>query len=266
MNRAPGLSIATAVLLLSSAAAAQNNPATSYSFGVEFHRQEYREPSIDVSEKGWFGGLTGDAIVSFGQLQLRLDGRAAYGVMRYSGSGDEDGIDDYVFEGRVMLGWAIPLGPGGNRITPYAGYGYRVLYDTLGGHTTSTGAAGYDRLSQYHYVPIGIEAGFRLNPSWAIKPTVEFDWLIRGFQDSYLSQVGLGDLHNTQDSGWGLRGSIMFQTRVQGTAIEFGPFVRYWDIDQSDTQALTFQGVTVGGGFEPANHTIEAGAALKVLF
>jgi hypothetical protein len=267
MNRIPSLSVGVAVLLLSGTAAAQN-VTTSYSFGTEIHRQEYREPSIDVSEKGWFGGLTGDAIVAFGLWQLRIDGRVAYGMMDYSGSGTEDGIDDYVFEGRVVFGRVIPLGPGGNRITPYAGYGYRVLYDTLGGHTTSSGAVGYDRLSQYHYIPIGIEAGFRLNQNWAIKPTVEFDWLIQGTQDSYLSRAiaGLSDLHNTQDSGWGVRGSIMFQTSVRGTAIEFGPFVRYWDIDQSNTEGVSFQGVTVGGGFEPANHTIEAGAALKVLF
>jgi hypothetical protein len=266
MSRIPSVSIAAAVLLLSGAAAAQNN--VTYSFGVEVHRQEYREPSIDVTEKGWFGGLTGDAIMAFGLWQLRIDGRVAYGMMSYAGSGTEDGIDDYVFEGRVMFGRVIPLGGGGNRITPYAGYGYRVLFDTLGRHSTSTGAIGYDRLSQYHYVPVGIEGGFRLNQNWAVKPTAEFDWLIRGFQESYLSQVagGLSDLHNTQDSGWGVRGAIMFQTSVRGTAIEFGPFVRYWDIEQSDTKPVTFQGVTVGGGFEPANHTIEAGATLKVLF
>ena len=268
MSRIPGLSIAAAVLLLSGAAAAQNKITYSYGFGVEAHRQEYREPSLDVTEKGWFGGVTGDAIAALGLWQLRVDGRLAYGMMSYSGSGTEDGIDDFVFEGRVMIGRAIPLGPGGNRITPYFGYGYRLLSDYLGGHTTSTGAAGYDRMSQYHYLPIGIEGGFRLNQSWAVKPTVEYDWLIRGTQDSYLSQAvgGFGDLHNTQDSGWGLRGAIMFQTMTGGTAIEFGPFVRYWNIEQSDTKPVTFQGVTVGGGFEPANHTIEAGTALKILF
>ena len=268
MSRIPGLSIAAAVLLLSGAAAAQNKITYSYGFGVEVHRQEYREPSLDVTEKGWFGGVTGDAIAALGLWQLRVDGRLAYGMMSYSGSGTEDGIDDFVFEGRVMIGRAIPLGAGGNRITPYFGYGYRLLYDNLGGHTTSTGAAGYDRMSQYHYLPIGIEGGFRLNQSWAVKPTIEYDWLIRGTQDSYLSQAvgGLSDMHNTQDSGWGLRGAIMFQTMTEGTAIEFGPFVRYWNIEQSDTKPVTFQGVTVGGGFEPANHTIEAGAALKILF
>ena len=42
--------------------------------------------------------------------------------------------------------------------------------------------------------------------------------------------------------------------------------MRYWNIDDSDVQPVNFQGVTVGGGFEPANETIEVGLALKVRF
>jgi hypothetical protein len=271
MSRIAIAFVVAAAFLFSEAASAQNS-RTAYtgSLGVEVHRQEYREPSLDVSEKGWFGGLTADGIAAMGKWQLRADGRVAYGQMSYSGSGTEDGIDDFVFEGRILVARAIPIGAhgNGNRITPYFGYGYRRLYDNLGGHITSSGAGGYDRLSQYHYLPVGIEGQFRLSQSWAVKPTFEYDHLIQGMQDSYLSQAasGLGDLHNTQDSGWGLRGAIMFQTLMGSRPIEFGPFVRYWNIEQSDTKAVTFQGLTVGGGFEPANHTIEAGAALKVLF
>ena len=149
MSRIPSVSIAAAAVLLSGAAAAQDTTITySGGYGVEFHRQEYREPSLDVSEKGWFGGVTADGMAEYRLWQLRADGRLAYGMVSYSGSGTEDGISDIVFEGRLLLGRAIPLAGGVNRITPYFGYGYRRLYDYLGGHITSTGAAGYDRLSQ----------------------------------------------------------------------------------------------------------------------
>jgi hypothetical protein len=39
--------------------------------------------------------------------------------------------------------------------------------------------------------------------------------------------------------------------------IEFGPFVRYWNIDDSEVKS---------GFFEPENETVEAGLALKLGF
>lgn len=250
-------------------AGAQNAITYTGSVGIEAHRQMYREPSIDVTEDGWFGGLTLDGQAEYQLWQLRADALFVYGRMNYSGSGTVDGIDDVELEGRIAIGRAIPVGAEGrNRITPYFGYGYRRLLDYLGGKVSSTGAHGYDRLSQYHYVPIGIEGQFRLGDAWSIKPMIEYDHLIRGTQDSYLSQAvaGLGDVHNTQHSGYGVRGSLMAGTTAWSWPIEFGPFVRYWNIKQSDTRPVTFRGVTVIGGFEPANHSIEVGLALKVRF
>jgi hypothetical protein len=250
-------------------ASAQATPAYSGSAGVEVHHQRYREPSLDVTEEGWFGGLTLEAQAEYMLWRFKADARLAYGQMSYSGSGTVDGINDYVFEGRLTVGRALPIGArGGSRLTPYAGYGYRRLYDELGGKVTSTGALGYDRLSQYHYVPVGLEGLFFLSDSWSIRPTVEYDYFISGSQDSYLSQtgLGLGDLHNSQDSGYGVRASLMFGTIVGSLRMEFGPYFRYWKIDQSDTQPIVFAGVTVGSGFEPENDTYEAGLAVKVRF
>jgi hypothetical protein len=189
--------------------------------------------------------------------------------MNYTGSGTVDGIDDRVFEGRLTVGRALLLGAqGGSRITPFLGYGYRRLYDELGGRVTSTGALGYDRLSQYHYAPLGVEGLFFLGDRWSVRPTLEYDYFIAGSQDSYLSQtgLGLGDLHNSQDSGYGVRASLLFGTIIGSLRMEFGPYLRYWKIDDSDIQPVVFSGVTVGGGFEPANETYEAGLAVKVNF
>ena len=255
--------------LLAGAAAAQGN-ATKFSWavGAEGHYQRYEEPSLNVSEEGPFLGVTLEAQADIELWMLRADGRFAYGNMDYQGSGTIDDIDDLVAEGRFVIGRILPLGGDGDRITPYAGYGYRRLIDYLGGKVSTTGARGYDRLSQYHYVPIGLEGQFRVAPNWSIKPTIEYDYFIEGSQDSYLSQAvaGLADLHNSQNSGYGLRASLMGITTIGSRPVEFGPFVRYWNIDDSDVQPVNFQGVTVGGGFEPANETIEVGLALKVRF
>lgn len=260
--------------LASSSAHAQNaasgsNLAVSGTWGLEAHYQDYREPSLDVEEEGWFGGFTAAGQLAWQRWQLRGDARLAYGRMDYTGSGRIDGISDFVFEGRAVLGFVIPVGDSAiTQALPYAGYGYRMLYDDLGGHRSTTGAAGYDRISQYHYIPVGVELTLAGPGGWTFKPAAEYDYLVRGYQESRLSEAvaGLSDLNNTQESGYGLRASFMAATVWNGRPVEFGPFVRYWNIDDSDVQPVSFRGVTVGGGYEPANETVEAGVALKIGF
>jgi hypothetical protein len=58
----------------------------------------------------------------------------------------------------------------------------------------------------------------------------------------------------------------MAGTTWNGRSIEFGPFVRYWNIDDSEVKPVAFNGVTIGGGFEPENETVEVGLALKIGF
>lgn len=268
----PRLAVTIAALgLLASPAAAQqpapsNTIALSGAVGADVHHQAYREPSLGVSENGWLGGLTLDGRLEYNLWQLRGEMLADYGQMNYSGSGTLNGVDDIEFEARALVARVLPLNQG-TQLTPYVGFGYRLLSDQLGGKTTSTGAVGYDRLSQYQYLPIGAELLFGVAPGWSLKPTAEYDYFLHGTQDSYLSQVSgrLSDLHNTQHSGYGWRASLM--ARWDGPRpIEFGPYVRYWNIKQSDTQSISFSGVTVGSGFEPANHTTEVGVAAKVWF
>jgi hypothetical protein len=242
-----------------------------YALGLELHHQDYTEPSLDVNEQGPFGGLTFDGRGSYGMFQFRGELRLAYGRMDYSssGTGSFDGINDLVFEGRALAALAVPVGPSGiDRLTPYLGFGYRRLADYFGGKLTTTGAAGYDRISQYYYFPVGVEGLFGIADGWAVKPTIEYDHLIYGSQDSQLSQAvaGLSDLHNVQRDGFGLRASLMARTDWDGRPFEFGPFVRYWHIEQSNIEPVTFTGVTIGGGFEPDNHTVEAGLAMRVWF
>ena len=233
------------------------------SYGIEIFHQRYEEPSLNVEKEGWFGGLVGDAQFEKDFWQLRLDGRLDYGRTDYSGSGTASGIDALECEGRILVGRAIPMGMSGeHRMTPYIGYGYRRFLDYFGGTRTSTGAVGYDRLSQYHYVPVGLEVLYHANSEWSFKPTVEYDYLFQGYQDSYIA----GDLHNKQDSGYGLRASLMAITSFGGQEVEFGPFVRYWNIDRSDIASVRFNGATILSGYEPANNTVEAGLDLKLHF
>jgi len=257
--------IAAGSALSTGSAAAQQPPRDmivfSWAAGADVHHQSYREPSLDVSEDGWFGGLTGDLRLTYNQWQLRGEALLAYGKMDYSGSGTINGIDDVELELRLLGAYALPLNTKGDQLTPYAGYGYRLLADFMGGHTSSTGRFGYDRLSQYHYIPIGLESLVGIAPGWALKPTIEYDYFIEGTQDSYLSP----ELHNTQNSGYGARASLFARTSYGSNPIEFGPFVRYWHIDQSNTQTAANSQFVITG-FEPQNHTVEAGLGFKFWF
>ena len=79
--------------------------------------------------------------------------------------------------------------------TPIIGLGYRWLYDDSGGETSSTRALGYDRQSQYLYIPVGGIFDFGED----IKIKSQFNYLIAGRQTSYLSDIaGFSDVENDQ--------------------------------------------------------------------
>lgn len=264
--------VAAVVLTAAGAEAQEQKPVWVFEGGVglENHYQSYVETvqsTTFMKQDGWFGGVTLEGRLKSDRWQLRGELRYAWGEMDYSGSGTANGIDDTVFEGRALLAHVFPTGDG-RQFIPYVGFGYRRLEDNFGGVTTSTGALGYDRISQYYYIPIGLESILPLGRGWHLKPTIEFDYFLKGTQTSRLSTVlaGLSDLENDQGSGYGLRGSLTFASTILRTPVEFGPFIRYWNIDESDVATISFRGRTVARGLEPANETFEAGLALKLWY
>ena len=44
------------------------------------------------------------------------------------------------------------------------------------------------------------------------------------------------------------------------------PFIRYWNIDRSDRDTLTFHGIPVGEGVEPKNDTVVSGFQVALVF
>ncbi len=242
----------------------------SYDVGAEVYYFNYTEKDV-MEETGPMYGASGEFNWKvFDQYALRLQGRGALGQVDYSSdsSGSVDGINDYTFEVRALAGYNATIGKDIG-LQPYLGFGYRFLRDELGGKQSTTGAAGYDRESQYFYFPFGIDVAKNLNNNWDVKFNVEFDLLLKGKQTSELGDAiaGLDTLENDQDKGWGLRGSVRFAKKMEGCDVIVEPFVRYWDIGQSDTQNVTFSGTPIGVvGYEPANTTIELGAKLGLKF
>lgn len=64
-----------------------------------------------------------------------------------------------------------------------------------------------------------------------LETTLEYDYLIRGEQDSDISADGSSDSsENTQNNGYGIKFSSLY--RINDLA--FGPYIDYWNIDKSD--------------------------------
>jgi hypothetical protein len=103
--------------------------------------------------------------------------------------------------------------------------------------------------------------------SWTIRKNLEADALLYGNVSSRLGTIpGFGNVENDQDpfSGWGARGELMLgKVNAQGYGYEFGPFFRYWWVDDSNTE---FDGVSGGTYLEPENTRLQIGATARWLF
>ncbi|MCQ9208912.1 MAG: hypothetical protein NG712_06010 [Omnitrophica bacterium] len=241
----------------------------SWDLGTEISYIKYEEPDV-MEEKGAMYGIVG-SYTSYGAFMsryfmLKLEGKASWGQVDYENSGTLDSIDDYMLEFRGLFGRSCSV-LDGTTIIPYLGFGYRYLNDDLTG-TTSTGAVGYERESNYYYSPIGIEALTTLENDWSMGIVLEYDIFWKGIQKSHLSDVNssFNDLENDQNKGYGIRGSIKFQKISEEVDFTIEPFIRYWNIEKSEEETVTFAGAIFGYGYEPKNNSMEIGGRFTVNF
>jgi hypothetical protein len=81
---------------------------------------------------------------------------------------------------------------------------------------------------------------------------------------SYFSDyAGYSDAKNVQKDGWGLDLTGDFRINEKFSLYSY---FRYWDIERSDTTAVTLNGSTAFSGYEPANTTSEIGVGVAVQF
>jgi hypothetical protein len=226
--------------------------------GVTLSNYEYEEPSVAVTLKGYKIGLDFSAIGSISDdWFIRGDARYENGDTDYTGSGTKCCNPDWYYELRGTVGRDFDQGT--YSLSPYLGLGYRYLFNDIRG-SSSTGAVGYRRASQYTYAPVGATHRLKLESDARLTTTLEYDFLIKGQQKTYLADtgiVGLNDVVNEQPTGYGLRGSMHYEKDNWS----FGPWFQYWNIDQSDTASAG-----IASGFEPENETTEIGLRLGFRF
>jgi hypothetical protein len=258
--------------LAPASALAQTTPG--WSIGPEAYWYTYREVPSFVYQWGPFAGVDAAYTFKIDNFFIGVDGDVDVGYLDYksnaptaalpNGSGRLNGLWNYKGEFRTLIGG--DLGHMGSfYISPYSGFGYRVLFEKGQGRTSTQGALDYDRLSQYLYMPFGIGMSF-VAGSFILRPTVEYDLFLTGTQVSYLSQAGLFDVTNQQTEGYGARASFLMETGTSWGRIAFGPFFRWWDIHTSRPSVTPIGGGLALVAFEPHNQTIEAGMTLRFLF
>ncbi|WP_198117836.1 hypothetical protein [Massilia rhizosphaerae] len=265
----PGL-----LALLSVQAHAQDGQAAapSFSAGIGIASYAYREPGIMkiegskvAAEFGVNGGLAADY---FGAAALRyVTGNVDYRSDARYGSAAESDKRDYYVEARALAGRLLRYG--GLDVAPFAGLGYRYLYNDLRG-VNSLGQAGNRRTNAMFYLPVGVTLAHALHDGARAEASVEWDPLLHGRQDTRLSdaQQEYGDVSSTQRVGFGVKLHLAYATQHW----EVQPYIDYWRIEASDTAPLLVNGMPDRDSYgqkyiqEPRNRTTEAGVKVAYRF
>jgi hypothetical protein len=235
-------------------------PNTQVEVGAGAWYFQYKEPGY-MKDKGAFAGIQG-AYTYRGPLTAGLqdcmisaEARAGWGHVDYDGHYMDanhtpvsfSGSQDVLIEGRGLMGY--DLGGRPLRLTPFLGFGYRYLNDDLSPVTP----AGYDRVANYLYSPLGLQGLVRLNESWQIGGSAEYDLFWFGRQKTLW-----GDwIHNDQHDGYGVRGSLRLVRESRKSNVIVEPYVIYWDIKASEVS---------DGVYEPQNRSLEAGLRVSLEF
>lgn len=218
----------------------------------------YEEPGV-MKDRGVLYGVT-VAYTRYQQKECqdrfsRFEGGFATGEVDYDGSLMDgtpytmEGNRDYLVNLRLLLGrlWQSPAWE--NRF--YAGLGYRLLYDD-----STQDPAGYERCSNYLYVPLGLKTYHGLGGKWLLGLGGEFDLLLLGLQVSGFaeSETDSSTVKNWQWPGFGARGILELRYKTQTLDLAAAPFIQYWWIDDSSESS--------GGWYEPRNNTLQYGVNL----
>ena len=154
----------------------------------------------------------------------------SFGNIDYTSAGTGTMKKEY-YKGRLEYYISTISRVGANDLKPYIGLGYRDLLDDSGFKRSSTNHLGYDRLSQYYYIPIG--AIWYINDELSLKS--QYNHLLRGKQTSFLNEILPNDYstnpEKTQRFGWGI--DLTLRSKFNDRWSTYG-FFRSWNIEDSD--------------------------------
>jgi hypothetical protein len=212
----------------------------------------YEEPGI-MKDTGILYGFAA-SYTRYRQTDLlRLEGGFSTGLIDYEGSLTDgtpytmEDCRDYLINVRGLWGRPWQAERWDHRF--YAGFGYRYLNDD-----STQDPAGYNRHSNYFYMPVGLKAYHELAGDWQIGLGGELDVLLLGIQISGISDGDSSYVTNFQGPGFGARLSVELRHKSTALDLAVAPFLQYWWIDDSS--------VSDDGWYEPRNSTLQYGLNL----
>ena len=125
------------------------------------------------------------------------------------------------------------------------------------------GDSGYRRESTYIYLPVGFNLKQDFSKGWSLSANGQLDVLLSGKQAS--KGIAEVDIHNDQEEGYGLRGSVKLEKQFDKFGIFVEPFIRYWHIQNSE-EVLISDAYYVYSFIEPKNETREYGLKVGITF
>ncbi|WP_440682832.1 hypothetical protein [Cysteiniphilum halobium] len=217
----------------------------------------YREPGL-MSIKGPSFGLDGNyQYIDRNKVTLIVDGQLGFVNGKYDGrllNGQPfqmENDNSYILGIAPKLGYVFSWQRAGLKLTPYIGLGYRYLHND-----SSNNSAGYLRISNYFYIPVGADISWHMN-KFIIQSRLELDGLIHGTQYSGID----GGISNQQREGWGANGYILLGREQGGWAWLIGPYIKYWKVQTSEVASGN-----TNKWIEPENNTVDVGLMIKFIF
>ncbi len=249
-------------------------PEHNFAIGLVTTYFDYDEPKVMEEDGFMYGVVGGYTYHGINKLMINASLEYSSGDLDYDGETWDgtpvrEDTDDWIVECRFLVGHDYVLrGSMGYRkhlITPFIGIGYRYWNDDI------DGIGGYEREVEYLYSPIGLKTVSLLSDNWKWGISIEYDFFWGGKVKSHLSDAvpGLNDPEVDQDfaDGYGVRLSLRFKREFASNyALSIEPYIRYWDIDKSETETLTYYGTPVGYVWEPKNDTTSYGFRLSFEF
>ncbi len=249
--------------------------ANRFYIGVHGYYDRYQEDSVDLENNGLYGGLDYGYTHYFTPNWFGgLQGRASYGQTDYKSiSGEIARIPGYELDNRLLVGYDVNYASGtakNRHFKPYLGLGVRYYSEGGKGEVTNSSppAAGYDRRITQLYMPVGFNYDFT---AWGydMSPSFEVDPLLYGYVQSRFQNIAGGQqASNIQHSGGGLRMAwLVGKQDDAGRGWQAGPFVNYWDMN--DSELADCNGPVAGVGkclVEPDNTRLQAGVTARLMF
>lgn len=244
-----------------------------WELGLEAYDYTYKEPDY-MKEDGLMSGIIGSYSYN-SDIMLKAEARGSWGSVDYTAlfNGTDFGtcknIDDYSFEVRGLSGYNFFISYS-LTITPYLGIGYRFLNDDMSNKFTSGGLLGIESESNYFYSPAGIKMSLDIVKGWAFGIILEYDHLWRGKQKNdwstyYPELFNFPEVNLRQKQGKGYQASLEITKRGKRIDFAIEPFIRYWNIRDSEITTFVWPDATVSF-IHPKNRTIEMGIKSALLF